>query len=511
MSEPETIPQALKPGSLAEKIALLLDRVAPGTTRWGRFRRTVSLTCLVLPIAIGIAVASRLFQVEVLGRDPIHLSVLVVDATVSCTLAAFFLIYYCVNLVASVRQTRAELTDALRQAKRANEAKTAVIANVSHEIRTPLNGILGMSQVLLTRPLNSEDRALVETLDDSGKTLLTILNDILDLSKIEAGKLAISPVEADLGQLLSRIDALFRPLADEKHLDLIFEHQGLPTALVFDPVRVSQCVSNLVSNAIKFTDTGKVIVRTNAAAPGLDGGVRIEIAVIDTGSGIDGETQARLFTPFTQGTGSPLRHMGGTGLGLSITRQLAELMGGGVSLKSEVGDGSVFTLSFIADTADAEKRLSAPKAERIPPEAIDALRGARILVVDDVQVNRQVVRHFLAPHGADLIEAANGREALDMLKAHPVDLLVLDVHMPVLDGIETVTRMRASPSGLSVLPVVALTADAGREDRARLLAVGMTAVLTKPLNAKELVGTVGQCLVAATCPDFTTQAALDLA
>jgi CheY-like chemotaxis protein len=358
---------------------------------------------------------------------------------------------------------------------------------MSHEIRTPLNGVLGMAQALEGDDMAPEQREKVAIILDSGKALTSLLNDVLDLTKIEAGKLEISPTPGDFMHTLKRARQLFQTQAEDKGLELSVRYASdFPQRLVYDPVRVRQCLANLLSNAVKFTSAGHVDVCVSARrVEGRTFMVMIEIA--DTGIGICPQTQARLFSAFTQADGATTRKFGGTGLGLAISRQLARLMGGDLTVTSEVGKGSRFLLTFQALEADA---LSDPSV-RPDAGARDAhhrsLRGVRVLLTDDNAINRQVIKLFLAPHGCQISEATNGKEALDLLSCQAFDVVLLDVHMPVMDGKEAIQRLRAASHAWRDVPVIALTADAMSGDRERYLALGMSDYVSKPVDQRELV------------------------
>jgi CheY-like chemotaxis protein len=296
-------------------------------------------------------------------------------------------------------------------------------------------------------------------------------------------------------QAIRQVQALFLPAANEKNLR--FDVSGdAPDSLrlSYDPVRMRQCVSNLVSNAVKFTREGGIDVSLSLA-PAEGGRTRVAIAVADTGIGMDEDASARLFQAFSQADGSTTREFGGTGLGLAISRRLARMMGGDIAVFSRPGHGSVFTFTFLADPpvgaaeADAEDRPTSSGATH--------LRGARVLLTDDNAVNRQVVRMFIQPQGAVITEACNGLEALQALAREPFDLVLLDVHMPIMDGIEAVRRIRASKDAWRNLPVIALTADAMAGDRERLIGLGMSAYVSKPIDQAELLSTISRALGAA--------------
>jgi CheY-like chemotaxis protein len=284
---------------------------------------------------------------------------------------------------------------------------------------------------------------------------------VLDLSKIEAGRLELTPTDRSLHQTLKLQHDLWLPRAKEKGIDLeLVMADDLPDELRFDPIRFGQCLSNLLSNAIKFTARGSVTIRASSA-PAADG-IGISVQVADTGIGMSTETASRLFAPFTQADSSISRRFGGTGLGLVITRKLAQLMGGDVTLHSAPALGSTFTLDFVAEPS---RTPAAPRAPRAAP--IHKRAGKRLLLVDDHHLNRRVGRLFLERRGHIVIEAEDGQQALDLLSLGEFDLILLDIHMPVLDGIETLKRIRASGEPWATLPVIALTADAMSGDRER--------------------------------------------
>ena len=410
--------------------------------------------------------------------------------------------------ISRLRARERELRKARKAAEAASEAKSEFLASMSHEIRTPLNGILGMAQALRSRNLNGDELDMVETILESSKSLMTILNDILDLSKIEAGKLDLSPVKVDLRHRLSRVQKFFRPAAEDKGLYLkLVVDPHVPTELVMDTVRVRQCVSNLVSNAIKFTSQGGVIIAVKGQPVDASADTHlITIHVSDTGIGIAPEQRRALFDNFTQADASTTRRFGGTGLGLAIARRLARMMGGDITVASKPGQGSVFTMTFQAKVPETDSQTEPRTAEapsppllvadtgktttekRRPPRIAtpNSLRGTRVLIVDDNAVNRRVARLFVEPLGMVATEAANGLEALDMLTGEAFDVVLLDMHMPVMDGRETIRRIRASDEAWSGISVIALTADAMAGDREKCIALGMDGYVAKPVDQREL-------------------------
>lgn len=419
-----------------------------------------------------------------------HAAPLVIITALILVIAAVLLLIRVLRILTALTRERGRLKDSLTElaasrddAERANIAKSQFLASMSHEIRTPLNGILGMAQSLGdSRKLDEADAHKVRVILSSGETLTTLLNDVLDISKIEAGKLEIAPIETDVRALVDQVASLFDPAAREKGLALdVCYHSTLDHALVLDPVRLQQCLSNLVSNAIKFTHAGHVKVDV---AVEMGACSRLVVSVHDTGIGMTSDTIAKLFNNFTQADASTTRIFGGSGLGLAIARRLARMMGGDVTVTSQPGVGSTFVLAI-------EVVNGSPIARSPKPVVVDAspapCLGAKVLIVDDNAINRQVAKLFLAPLGLELSEAENGEEALSLLERESFDLVLLDVHMPVMDGRQCIARIRASSTPLKDIAVIALTAEAMTGDREKLLALGMTDYLPKPINRLELV------------------------
>ncbi|WP_169711671.1 response regulator [Henriciella litoralis] len=405
--------------------------------------------------------------------------------------------------ITSMRRKERELRHAKREAQAANEAKSEFLASMSHEIRTPLNGILGMAQALTSRNIGADEREMVDAILDCSKSLMTLLNDILDLSKIEAGKLEIAPIVDDFRHKLKRTERFYRGKADEKGLFLrVIVDKSVPSLMEFDPVRLRQCIDNLVSNALKFTSSGGVIIAATCEDGPTEDRLRVKIHVSDTGIGMTEEQVACLFEKFQQADRSTTRMYGGSGLGLAITRQLAKLMGGDVSVVSRPDKGSIFTLTFEVGRVESEE---APRSAGFEPQLVTKSRDERVvdfrgktaLVIDDNRINRRVARLFIEPVGLKVVEAAGGNEALEILRNQHVDVVLLDIHMPEMDGPETFRKLRQMGGRFEVMPVIALTADAMAGDRERYIGMGMSDYVSKPIDERQLVTVLSRCLSEA--------------
>ena len=371
------------------------------------------------------------------------------------------------------------MIEAKAAAEDANQAKSAFLATMSHEIRTPLNGVLGMAQAMANGPLSKIQQDRLDVIRQSGESLLAILNDMLDLSKIEAGKLELEEVEFDLGEIARGAHATFTALANKKGLSFGLDIDRAQGAYLGDPVRTRQVLYNLISNALKFTETGEI--RVTAVYDGKD----LVTSVTDTGIGMSPAVVANLFTKFTQADTSTTRKFGGTGLGLAICKQLAELMGGSISVTSTPDRGSAFT--FRVPIVRLGEASAAGVAETVGMKDVAAL-DIRVLAAEDNSVNQLVLKTLLLQIGVEPVVVENGKLAVEAWMAEDWDVVLMDVQMPVMDGptaVRTIRELEAS-SGRRHTPIIALTANAMSHQIAEYLACGMDGHVLKPIEASKL-------------------------
>ena len=390
------------------------------------------------------------------------------------------------------KQLEQQFTQAQQAAEQANRSKSEFLANMSHEVRTPLNGIMGMSQLLRMAGVTDEQAGYLNMLDDSCAILLTLINDILDISRIEAGRMVIEEVPFNLPAVLEQTLQLHQQTAEGKGLALVLMlEQGVPASLQGDPLRLKQILLNLVGNALKFTASGSVTLSVAVTEPNSPT-ARLCLTVSDTGIGIPREALCQIFDHFTQADASTTRLYGGSGLGLTICRRLTELMGGRIWAESTLGSGSSFHVELPLRPA-----LAAPLESAASPTDIPATPPLRILLVEDQTVNRSFATALLIRQGHQISGAASGNEALELLRCTSFDLALVDIELPDMDGRELLTRLRCL-SGCEELPVIAMTAHALPEDRTRFLSAGFGGYCPKPLDIPQLLREIGRAYAVCT-------------
>ena len=380
-----------------------------------------------------------------------------------------------------------ELEAARDKANAANDAKSNFLGVISHELRTPMNGLLGAAQLLSATRLETTQREYLSIIRNSGDNLLSLLNDILDMTKIEAGKMNFEVVDIVIEGLNKRITGPFEAQAEAKGLTFVTTVEGeIPTVVRGDPLRVCQVVQNLLSNAVKFTEAGEIhyLVRGHRIS---DQRVRFEFVVQDSGAGIAAADLERLFMPFTQVDTSSTRRFGGTGLGLTIARRMANIMGGDITVTSKLAEGSCFTLEIEAEVVEWAKPVAAAEVHA----EIEGGESLRVLVVEDHPVNRMILEAWMSSASHVTSTAENGQVAVDIAKDQPFDLIIMDVNMPVMDGL-TATRIIREGGQNAGTPIVVLSASARHEDHEAGLQAGADAYLNKPIDFGALAALMGR-------------------
>jgi signal transduction histidine kinase/ActR/RegA family two-component response regulator len=446
------------------------------------FARTLGKTSLLILIVVGAAMAadylvSAVLMAGVEGFVYTPLNTLVISLTVAIPVC-----WYVTRQRMVLQALKDDLSLARDAAESASEAKSAFLATMSHEIRTPLNGVLGMAQAMSLDELSAPQRERLEVVHESAAALLAVLNDVLDLSKIEAGKLDLEEIEFDLGEVMRGAHQAFTALANKKGLSFALDMAAAEGVYRGDPTRVRQILYNLLSNAVKFTEQGEIRVQADRGLGCL------RIAVSDTGPGIAPDKLPILFSKFTQADTSTTRRYGGTGLGLSICQQLAELMGGGIAAASRLGEGACFTVTLPLPMVARSRGPTALLPPVAPARPEQTSRSLRVLAAEDNTVNQLVLKTLLHHIGVQPVVVADGAAALAAWEGAAWDLILMDIQMPVMDGVAATGAIRAreAEEGRARTPIIALSANAMAHQVAGYLEAGMDGHLAKPIEISRL-------------------------
>lgn len=403
------------------------------------------------------------------------------------------------NMVQRINSLTQSLTKEKEVAEKASEAKSRFLATMSHEIRTPMNGVLGMLHLLKKTNMDHHQQQLINTAMGSGNLLLTVINDILDFSKIEADKLTLESIHFDPSVLVEEVVTMMAESANSKNLELIYSvGENLPCSVKGDPVRLKQVLVNLAGNAVKFTEHGQVELFLRLT----DDEKHLELGVGDTGIGMDGAQQKLVFSAFNQADNSTTRKYGGTGLGLAISRQLVRKMGGELKLSSALHEGSIFSFCLPLENMDPqfevlpevvdEKMSALPEMEN--ELALRKYEGRRVLLVEDVEINQMVAEDLLVDIGLRVDIVSNGQEALQTIQENSYDIVLMDIQMPVMDGLEATRQIRQLGGHYGEMPIIAMTAHAMKEDIDKSLASGMNDHVTKPILPEQLNAAIARWL-----------------